>query len=84
MGDKLMDTLGSGRISLVLLASDASQRTKSMFQKKCEYFNIPIVEVLTIDELSYAIGKTNRVAVGIADQGFSQLIRKNIDEEVTA
>ncbi|AMC93324.1 hypothetical protein AOC36_04840 [Erysipelothrix larvae] len=77
-GDKLVDSLSSGNVKLVMLATDASDRTKSMFNKKCAFYNIPVIELLSVDELSISIGKTNRVALGIIDAGFTRMIQKTI------
>lgn len=73
-GDELLDAISKRKVSLVLLAKDASDRTKDQISKKCESKNIQIIDLLNKEEISQAIGKHNRVAVGIKDVGFSKLI----------
>jgi len=67
------------KIKLMLLARDASDRTKGSFKEICHKADIPIYEVLTIETLSKAIGKTNKVTVGIMDVNFSKEISKIIN-----
>lgn len=67
------------KIKLMLIATDASDRTKINFKKICEEIDIPILEVLTVDDLSYAIGKNNKVIVGITDVSFSKEMMKIIN-----
>lgn len=74
-GDELLDAIGKNKVSLVVLANDASERTKSQIQKKCDFKNIKVIDMLSKEELSQSIGKVNRAAVGIADAGFSKLIK---------
>ena len=64
---------------LILIAVDASERTKKLFQEKCKSFSIPIYEMLSIEELSKAIGKPNKAVIGIKEKGFSEAIGKIIN-----
>lgn len=73
-GEELIYQIDKKKIKLVLIASDASDRTKETLVHKCERSQIPYLSILTRDELSTAIGKNNRVAVGISDEGFSKLL----------
>lgn len=79
-GDELLSAISSRKVSIVLLATDASERTKKMYQTKCNSHKVPLYEILTRDDLSHAIGKVNRVALGIADSGFGKLITQSIEE----
>ncbi len=65
-------------VKLILIAKDASQRTKKLFEEKCKMNNIPIYEVTSIEEMSKAIGKPNKAVVGIKEKGFAQAIKKII------
>jgi len=67
------------KVKLMLLAKDASERTKINFEEICRKENIPIVEILTVDILSKAIGKTNKVIIGITDGNFSKEMLKIIN-----
>ena len=67
------------KIKLILIASDAAERTKLNFENICEKYSIPILEVLDEEEMSKAIGRTNKVVVGIEDVNFSKEIVKIIN-----
>lgn len=67
------------KTKLVIIATDASDRTKSNFKEICKNNNIPIYECLEMDNLSKAIGKENKSIVGINDVNFSKAILKIIN-----
>ena len=63
------------RAKLILLAEDISNQTKKKLVNKCETYKVPYVEVDDRHTLASAIGKTNRVAIAILDQGFATKIQ---------
>ncbi len=58
------------RIKLIIIAKDASTKTKTNFEGMCKAKNIPMFEILTIDELSKAIGQSNKAIIGVKDKNF--------------
>ena len=67
----------SNKAKLVIVANDASQNTKSDYIKLCNGYETEIRFFGSIEFLSKAIGKENRVALAITDDKFSQsLIQK--------
>ncbi|NLW15088.1 MAG: 50S ribosomal protein L7ae [Erysipelothrix sp.] len=79
-GDELLDSISKGKISIVILGNDSSDRTQEQISKKCDYYKVTVVKLLSKEEISSAIGKYNRVAVGIADRGFGKMINKYLEE----
>lgn len=77
--DTILNAIRQKRVYLVLVASDASPKTKKRYSDKCAYYRVPIVEVGTINQLSQAIGQYNRVAIGISDQGFAKGLLSKIE-----
>ncbi len=73
-GAMLMEAVRKKRVSLVLVASDASDRTKKQFQDKCTSYQIPCLIWGSINEVSMATGMHMRVAVGILDRGLAKNI----------
>ena len=69
-----LEEIDKKNIKLVLMATDASERTKKIFHEKCEGKKIPIYELSTMEELSRAIGKNNKAVIGIKDKGFMTAI----------
>lgn len=76
--DPVLSSIQKNKIKLVLVASDASNKTKDTFSKKCFFYKIEILEVFTSEELSQALGRKVKI-VGIKDQGFEKLIKKRIE-----
>ena len=66
----------SGTATLVVIAQDASNNTKKLFQDKCSFYKIPIMIVGTKEELGHAIGKEYRASLAILDAGFAEAIIK--------
>lgn len=70
--DNIINKIKKGIVKMVIVATDASDNTKKLYRDKCKYYNVLCIESGTIEELSNAIGKVNRVAVGICDDGFTK------------
>lgn len=64
------------KVRLIIVAEDSSTRTKEKFIKLSEQFNIPIEIMGEIDELSKAIGKSNKAIIGIEDINLASEIQK--------
>jgi ribosomal protein L7Ae-like RNA K-turn-binding protein len=65
---------------LVLLAEDGSQNTKKKVMDKCTFYNVPFRIVSDRQRLGKAIGKSERVVVGVNDQGFATKLIALLDE----
>ncbi|MCT8139858.1 YlxQ family RNA-binding protein [Anaerobacillus sp. CMMVII] len=59
-------------VSLVIVANDASDATKKKLQDKCNFYNVTLIFAADRDQLGSAIGKHERVVVGVIDEGFAQ------------
>jgi ribosomal protein L7Ae-like RNA K-turn-binding protein len=70
--DACIEEMQRGKVKLVLVARDASERTKKTFEEEAKKYQITIYTILTIEELSKAIGKVNKAVIGIRDIGFSK------------
>lgn len=77
-GDTLLKKIRSQQVYLVLIAEDASDNTKKKYIDKCVYYHIDYMVVSDIEQLSHAIGKDNRVAVGICEKGFANKIKSKL------
>ncbi len=74
--DSVENSIKKKTVKLVIIAEDASERTKDKFKKICEQFNIPIIQVADIETLSNRIGKKNKAILGIQDINLSREIEK--------
>lgn len=76
-GGYLAETaLKRGKVSLLLLAEDASEGTKKKFRDMARHFNVDLLEVSTMDELGSAIGKGQTSVIGVTDPGMSKKLKE--------
>ncbi len=59
-------------VHLVIVANDASDPTKKKLQDKCQHYGVTLKFAAERGELGAAIGKYERVVVGVTDEGFAQ------------
>ncbi len=64
---------------LVIVAEDASDNTKKLFHDKCTFYNVPVINLGSKEELGHAIGKEFRASLAILDEGFANAIKKKIE-----
>jgi len=64
---------------LIIIASDASENTKSKFNKKAFFYNVPIVEFGIKETLGKAIGKDFRAVLAICDKNFAIKIKNEYE-----
>lgn len=76
-GESAVSTsLTKKQVYLVLIANDASIRTKDKFSRKSFFYNVQIIDDLSCEELSKSIGKPMRKIIAVADYGFAQALIK--------
>ncbi|MGH1817489.1 YlxQ-related RNA-binding protein [Enterococcus casseliflavus] len=63
--------------ALVIVASDAGKNTQKKIKDKSSYYEIPLLDAFSADEISAAIGKS-RMVIGILDQGFARKVQELI------
>lgn len=64
------------KVYLVIVAKDSSDRTKEKFRNMCEEYIVPIIIEGEIENLSKAIGKSNKAIIGIEDSNLANQIQK--------
>ncbi len=71
-----MDVVEEGikkhKVKLVILAKDASEKTKKNVRYVCTNNCVPVIELSTIEILSHSIGDKNKAIIGIKDKNFSE------------
>ena len=75
------DAVKTGKAMLVNIAEDASANTKKLFHNKCSYYEVPVYEFGTKEELGHSIGKDFRSSVGVCDAGLADAIIKQLENE---
>lgn len=66
--DTVLNELKKERLSLVIIAGDASGNTKKRFNDKAKYRDVPVIEISTKEKLGRSIGKEYRSVIGIMDK----------------
>lgn len=74
-----MEAVKNGSAMLVIIAEDASANTKKLFRNKCTFYEVPIREFGTKDELGRAIGKDMRSSLGVCDTGLAEAVIKQME-----
>ncbi len=74
--DMVEERTNKKKVKLLIVAEDASQRTKDKFKKISEKENVPIIIGGEIELLSKAIGKSNKAIIGIEDINLSNEIQR--------
>ncbi|RPF55954.1 YlxQ family RNA-binding protein [Aquisalibacillus elongatus] len=78
--ETIVHDIRTKQATLVLIANDASSNTKKKLTDKCKSYGIPYKIVDSREEISQAIGKKNRVAVAIKDEGFTKKFLQLIND----
>ncbi|MFD2638315.1 L7Ae/L30e/S12e/Gadd45 family ribosomal protein [Piscibacillus salipiscarius] len=78
--DNILNDIRSNQATLVLIASDASSNTRKKLTDKCHSYQIPYRIVGNREEISHALGKYDRVAAAIKDEGFTKKFLQLIDD----
>ena len=79
-----MEAIRSQSAYLVLVAQDASDNTKKLFHDKSSYYEIPVYDYGTKDDLGRAIGKDLRSSLGVCEEGLANAIIKQLEIEQNA
>ena len=69
--DAVVSSIEKHKTKLVIVATDASEKTKKNIRYVCTNNEINVIELSTIEMLSHSIGKNNRAIIGITDSNFS-------------
>lgn len=77
--DACIDLIEKRKIKLVIVATDAADRTKKDIKFICDNNNTKICFYGTIEVLSKAIGKSNKAVIGIKEENFAKQIEKIIN-----
>ena len=75
LGEEILNKIG--KVKLMFIASDISEKNRERFEKKCYYYGIDHIDNYSGEELSSALGKNNVKVIGILDEGFKNALLKN-------
>ena len=69
--DAVVDGAKKHKLKLVIVANDTSEKSKKNINYICTNYDVPVIELSTMEELGFVIGKRNRAIIGINDESFS-------------
>jgi len=70
--------VASGQAAALIVAADASERTKETLLRAAGAKGIPVHSVLTKEELGRCLGKENRAVAALMDKGFAKAFEEKI------
>lgn len=76
--DQVIEEIERGKVKLVILAEDASRKTKENFVLLCKRKSIKVIIYEKKENLSKAIGKQNKAIIAIKDKNLGEEIYKII------
>ncbi len=76
-----LEAIKKGTAMLVIVAEDASDNTKKLFHDKSSFYEVPVVDFGTKEELGRAIGKDIRSALAICDPGLADAVVKQLNQK---
>jgi ribosomal protein L7Ae-like RNA K-turn-binding protein len=77
--DAVLDSLKCHIVKLIIVAEDASDKTKKEMRFYCDKFNIPLFIFGNIADNSHAIGKRNRAVIAVCDSGIAESLIKILE-----
>jgi len=72
--DAAVSAVRSGGAKLVIMAEDASERTKKLMTNKCKSFSVPLYVFSNATELGNKIGKSDISVLAVSDKNFAKAI----------
>ena len=76
--EAVIESIEKKKAKLVIIAEDASDKSKDNMMHLCSKNQIPIVTFGTIETISKAIGKPNKSVISIKDKNLGEEINKII------
>lgn len=73
----------TGKAYLVIVSEEASGNTRKMFSNMAGYYEVPIYEFGTKEELGKCIGKEYRSSLAVTDENLAKAVTKKLLEYKT-
>lgn len=72
-----------GRAYLVIVAGDASDNTKKMFENMTEFYEVPMYVYSDKNALGHYIGKEFRASLAVVNEGLARSIEDKLKQVIT-
>lgn len=77
---QVLEAVRNNKAKLIFVALDAGVNTSKRIHDKAKYYNVPLVDIFSKDELSIATGDCNRIVCAVIDKGFSKKMLELIEK----
>jgi len=77
--DASADAVRGGKAYIVVVAEDASDRTKKLLHNKCHSFHVPLYEFSDCETLGMKLGKSAISVIAVSDKSFAKAISDIFD-----
>lgn len=77
--DACIEKIENKKVKLIIVATDASEKTKKNIKFVCDKNNVSIKIFGTIERLSKSIGKNNKAIIGIKNESLANEISRIIN-----
>ncbi|MCM1569934.1 MAG: ribosomal L7Ae/L30e/S12e/Gadd45 family protein [Roseburia sp.] len=74
-----LEAVKSQKAVMVMIAEDASANTKKLFHDKCSFYEVPVYEYGTKEDLGRAIGKDLRSSLAVCDAGLAEAVIRQLE-----
>ena len=65
---------------LLIIATDASDESKKTYREAAELNRLPVIELLTREQLGACLGKEYRAVAALLDRGFAQRLLQIVSQ----
>ncbi len=72
--DTVLQSIRSGEAAVVVISSEASERSKKTFNDKCSFYGVPLFTWGTKENLGRFLGKESRTVAAVTDEGLGRKI----------
>ena len=80
-GETVLQYIRDRKAYVVIVSTEASDRTKKTFKDKCSYYHVPYTENFSREELGKCLGTAERTVAAVTDKGFGEEIIKLLFRE---
>lgn len=74
-----LEAVKGGKAFMVIIAEDATANTKKLFHDKCSFYEVPVYEYGTKEDLGRAIGKDLRSSLAVCDAGLATAVIRQLE-----
>lgn len=72
------DAIKSGKAKFVIVACDASEKSKKNIINSCEYYKVPYLEFSDMQSLGKVTGGSEKSVLAITDTSFAKALKEKI------